>query len=65
SEWLRSLMGNPSKCNVVAKEDLVGQISLQVTRWISSREKVVVMTLGAGDIERQVNEIKLNLNEYE
>ena len=44
---------------------LVGQISSQVTRWISSREKVVVMTLGAGDIERQVNEIKLNLNEYE
>lgn len=65
SEWLRSLMENPSKCNVVAKEDLVGQISLQVTRWISSREKVVVMTLGAGDIERQVNEIKLNLNKYE
>jgi hypothetical protein len=50
---------------VVERQDLKQQISKQIGRWVSEGESVVVMTLGAGDIDRLVNEIKQNLNIYE
>jgi hypothetical protein len=50
---------------VVEKTELVEHISSIVSNWISIGESVVVMTLGAGDIDRLVNDIKQNLNMYE
>ena len=47
------------------KAELVEHISSIVSNWISNGESVVVMTLGAGDIDRLVNDIKQNLNMYE
>jgi len=65
SEWLLSLMHPHEDYKVVERQDLKQQISKQIGRWVSERESVVVMTLGAGDIDRLVNEIKQNLNIYE
>jgi UDP-N-acetylmuramate--alanine ligase len=65
SEWLLSLMHPHEDYKVVERQDLKQQISKQIGRWVSEGESVVVMTLGAGDIDRLVNEIKQNLNIYE
>jgi UDP-N-acetylmuramate--alanine ligase len=62
SEWLLSLMHPHEDYKVVERQDLKQQISKQIGRWVSEGESVVVMTLGAGDIDRLVNEIKQNLN---
>jgi UDP-N-acetylmuramate--alanine ligase len=65
SEWLLSLISPMPICRVVEKIDLVEQISSIVNDWIATGESVVVMTLGAGDIDRLVKDIKQNLNIYE
>jgi UDP-N-acetylmuramate--alanine ligase len=65
SEWLLSLMLPMPTCKVVEKSELIEQISSVVNDWIAVGESVVVMTLGAGDIDRLVKDIKQNLNIYE
>ena len=67
SNWLLGLIPSISRDNakVVDKCDLVTEIDSLVTRWINIGEKCVVMTLGAGDIDRLVGDIKQNLNKYE
>jgi UDP-N-acetylmuramate--alanine ligase len=65
SQWLLSLISAETMSRVVEKTELVEHISSIVSNWISIGESVVVMTLGAGDIDRLVNDIKQNLNMYE
>lgn len=65
SEWLLSMMPSVMDAMIVQKPDLVEQILASVNRWLSDNKSVVVMTLGAGDIDRLVNDIKQNLNMYE
>jgi hypothetical protein len=47
---------------VVEKNQLVERVTSMVESWA---EPCVVMTLGAGDIDRMVQDIKQNLNRYE
>ena len=47
---------------VVEKTQLVERVTNIVELWA---EPCVVMTLGAGDIDRLVQDIKQNLNRYE
>lgn len=65
SQWLLSLISAETTSRVVEKTELVEHISSIVSNWRSIGESVVVMTLGAGDIDRLVNDIKQNLNMYE
>lgn len=65
SEWLLSLMHHREGAQVVQKTQLVEHISEIVKQWLLAGDNCVVMTLGAGDIDRLVNDIKLNLNIYE
>ena len=66
SDWLLGKVpdGNEMAC-VVEKEALVTSIVDQVQSWQALGDACVVMTLGAGDIDRLVNDIKQNLNIYE
>lgn len=66
SEWLLSLLPqHGAAAQVVEKVQLVSRISEIVQAWHASGEPCVVMTLGAGDIDRLVSDIKQNLTIYE
>jgi len=66
SEWLLSLLPQHGvAAQVVEKVQLVSRISEIVQAWHTSGEPCVVMTLGAGDIDRLVSDIKQNLTIYE
>ncbi|MBO5817151.1 MAG: UDP-N-acetylmuramate--L-alanine ligase [Paludibacteraceae bacterium] len=66
SDWLLSLVPHSAcQAQVVEKPQLVAQVKAIVEQWISNGESCVVMTLGAGDIDRLVQDVKLNLNIYE
>jgi UDP-N-acetylmuramate--alanine ligase len=66
SEWLLSLLPqHGAAAQVVEKAQLVSRISEIVQAWNASGEPCVVMTLGAGDIDRLVSDIKQNLTIYE
>ena len=66
SEWLLSLLPqHGAAAQVVEKAQLVSRISEIVQAWRASGEPCVVMTLGAGDIDRLVSDIKQNLTIYE
>jgi UDP-N-acetylmuramate--alanine ligase len=66
SEWLLSLLAqHGAAAQVVEKVQLVSRISEIVQAWHASGEPCVVMTLGAGDIDRLVSDIKQNLTIYE
>jgi UDP-N-acetylmuramate--alanine ligase len=66
SEWLLSLLAqHGAAAQVVEKVQLVSRISEIVQAWNASGEPCVVMTLGAGDIDRLVSDIKQNLTIYE
>ena len=66
SEWLLSLLPqHGAAAQVVEKVQLVNRISEIVQAWRASGEPCVVMTLGAGDIDRLVSDIKQNLTIYE
>jgi UDP-N-acetylmuramate--alanine ligase len=66
SEWLLGMIPQSGHvARVVQKNQLIECLLEVVQQWRLIGEKCVVMTLGAGDIDRLVNEIKLNLNIYE
>lgn len=66
SDWLLSLLPSTDlQAEVVEKAQLVDSISQQVRRWQADGQAAVVMTLGAGDIDRLVQDIKQNLTIYE
>lgn len=66
SEWLLSLLPqHGAAAQVVEKVQLVSRISEIVQAWHASGKPCVVMTLGAGDIDRLVSDIKQNLTIYE
>jgi UDP-N-acetylmuramate--alanine ligase len=65
SEWLLTMMPPLMDAKVVQKSELVKQVSDSVAKCLSDSKSVVVMTLGAGDIDRLVGDIKQNLNIYE
>ena len=66
SEWLLGRIPQSGHvARVVQKNQLVECLLEIVKQWRLIGENCVVMTLGAGDIDRLVNEIKLNLNIYE
>ena len=66
SEWLLSMLPqHGAMAQVVEKVQLVNRISEIVQAWRASGEPCVVMTLGAGDIDRLVSDIKQNLTIYE
>ena len=64
SEWLLQMMPTDKlpMAQVVEKTQLVARVADIVECW---SEPCVVMTLGAGDIDRLVQDIKQNLNKYE
>ena len=64
SDWLLGMMpvGKLQEAQVVEKNQLVERVVDMVESWA---EPCVVMTLGAGDIDRMVQDIKQNLNRYE
>ena len=64
SEWLLQMMPTDKlpMAQVVEKTQLVERVTNIVELWA---EPCVVMTLGAGDIDRLVQDIKQNLNRYE
>ena len=64
SEWLLQMMPTDKlpMAQVVEKTQLVERVVDIVECW---SEPCVVMTLGAGDIDRLVQDIKQNLNRYE
>jgi UDP-N-acetylmuramate--alanine ligase len=64
SEWLLQMMpiDKLPMAQVVEKTQLVERVTNIVESWA---EPCVVMTLGAGDIDRLVQDIKQNLNKYE
>ena len=66
SEWLVGKiekLGKPSE--MVEKQLLTTTLNQLVQTHIANQQACVVLTLGAGDIDRLVEEIKLNLNAYE
>ena len=66
SEWLLSMLPqHGAAAQVVEKAQLVSRLSEIVQAWNASGEPCVVMTLGAGDIDRLVSDIKQNLTIYE
>ena len=66
SDWLLTLLPVTKQvAQVVEKSDLVTRVSQLVHDWQLLGESSVVMTLGAGDIDRLVQDIKQNLNIYE
>jgi UDP-N-acetylmuramate--alanine ligase len=66
SDWLLTLLPTTKQvAQVVEKSDLVTRVSQLVHDWQLLGESSVVMTLGAGDIDRLVQDIKQNLNIYE
>ena len=66
SDWLLTLLpATKQVAQVVEKSDLVTRVSQLVHDWQLLGESSVVMTLGAGDIDRLVQDIKQNLNIYE
>jgi UDP-N-acetylmuramate--alanine ligase len=66
SEWLLGMIPQSGHvARVVQKNQLIECLLEVVQQWRLIGENCVVMTLGAGDIDRLVNEIKLNLNIYE
>lgn len=66
SDWLLSLMPAPhTSAQVVEKTQLVASLRTQVQQWVAAGQSCVVMTLGAGDIDRLVSDIKQNLTIYE
>jgi UDP-N-acetylmuramate--alanine ligase len=64
SEWLMEMVSSDALAiaQVVEKPQLVARVADIVECWA---EPCVVMTLGAGDIDRLVQDIKQNLNKYE
>ena len=64
SEWLMEMVSSDALAiaQVVEKPQLVARVTNIVELWA---EPCVVMTLGAGDIDRLVQDIKQNLNKYE
>jgi UDP-N-acetylmuramate--alanine ligase len=64
SDWLLTMVHSDelALAQVVEKNQLVERIVDLVQAW---SEPCVVMTLGAGDIDRLVLDIKQNLNKYE
>jgi UDP-N-acetylmuramate--alanine ligase len=64
SEWLMEMVSSDALAiaRVVEKTQLVEHVTNIVELWA---EPCVVMTLGAGDIDRLVQDIKQNLNKYE
>ena len=64
SEWLLQMMPTDKlpMAQVVEKTQLVERVTNIVELWA---EPCVAMTLGAGDIDRLVQDIKQNLNRYE
>jgi UDP-N-acetylmuramate--alanine ligase len=62
SDWLLGMMPAGKMAQVVEKNQLVERVTSMVESWA---EPCVVMTLGAGDIDRMVQDIKQNLNRYE
>jgi UDP-N-acetylmuramate--alanine ligase len=66
SEWLVEKiekLGKPGE--MVEKQLLTTTLNQLVQTHIANQQECVVLTLGAGDIDRLVEEIKLNLNAYE
>lgn len=66
SEWLVGKiekLGKPGE--MVEKQLLTTTLNQLVQTHIANQQECVVLTLGAGDIDRLVEEIKLNLNAYE
>ncbi len=65
SQWLLTKVACSEQSTVVEKSELVDSIKSAVDTWHAAGERVVVMTLGAGDVDRMIEDIKLNLNQYE
>jgi UDP-N-acetylmuramate--alanine ligase len=66
SDWLLSLLPSTDlHAQVVEKAQLVDSIGQIVRHWQDNGLPSVVMTLGAGDIDRLVQDIKQNLTIYE
>jgi UDP-N-acetylmuramate--alanine ligase len=66
SDWLLSLLPSTDlQAQVVEKAQLVDSIGQIVRHWQDNGLPSVVMTLGAGDIDRLVQDIKQNLTIYE
>jgi UDP-N-acetylmuramate--alanine ligase len=66
SDWLLSkVMLEEGKARVVEKRDVVAEVAAMVQQTQADGQGAVVMTLGAGDIDRLVNDIKQNLTIYE
>jgi UDP-N-acetylmuramate--alanine ligase len=66
SDWLLSKVTlEEGKARVVEKRDVVAEVVAMVQQTQADGQGAVVMTLGAGDIDRLVNDIKQNLTIYE
>lgn len=66
SQCLLDLMSvQPSIARLVEKAEVIENIQSIVHEWKGDGFNTVVMTLGAGDIDRLVQDIKQNLNIYE
>lgn len=66
SEWLRDKIEELGKQGeVVSKNLLATSIRQLVQTYLDNQQECVVLTMGAGDIDRLVEEIKQNLNAYE
>jgi UDP-N-acetylmuramate--alanine ligase len=66
SDWLLSKVTlEEGKARVVEKCDVVAEVAAMVQQTQADGQGAVVMTLGAGDIDRLVNDIKQNLTIYE
>ena len=61
SEWLMGRLGDEVK-KVLAKPNVVGKyLRLRLKQCMAKGQNVVVLTMGAGDIDQQVEDIKRNL----
>ena len=66
SDWLLSKVTlEEGEARVVEKRDVVAEVAAMVQQTQADGQGAVVMTLGAGDIDRLVNDIKQNLTIYE
>ena len=61
SEWLMGRLGDEVK-KVLAEPNVVGKyLRLRLKQCLAKGQNVVVLTMGAGDIDQQVEDIKRNL----